>query len=95
MGNLRVGFKPGYVHRGALMAALDEDIGKAVFVEGIYAVTARIDIRLKSMARVNEPLLIDARIVKIASRTVDVEARMKRRDGSIVAEAGALLFIVK
>ena len=78
---------PGYTHGGALLAALDEGIGWAVFSRGVYAVTAKIEVRLKSMARIGEPLVITTRIAKQTSRTIEVEAEMKRRDGSVVAEA--------
>jgi acyl-coenzyme A thioesterase PaaI-like protein len=86
---------PGYVHGGALMAALDEGIGKAVFDKGIYAVTAKIEIRLKSMARIGEPLIVSANITRQTSRTVEIDARLSRQDESVVAEAKALMFIVK
>jgi acyl-CoA hydrolase len=86
---------PGHVHGGALLAVLDEGIGWAAFSKNIYAVTAKIEVRLKSMARIGEPLEVSANIIKQTSRTVEVEARINRRDGSVVAEAAALLFIVK
>lgn len=86
---------PGYAHGGALMAALDESIGWCVFSKGIYSVTAKIDIRLKSMARIGEPLIVSSWITKKTSRTVDVQAEVRRRDDSMVAEAEALLYIVK
>ena len=86
---------PGHVHGGALMASLDEGIGWAAFSKGIYAVTAKIEIRLKSMARIGEPLTISARIAKQTSRTVEVEALINRSDDSLVADASALLFKVK
>jgi acyl-coenzyme A thioesterase PaaI-like protein len=86
---------PGYVHGGALMAAIDEGMGYCVFARGIFCVTAKIDIRLKSMARINEPLVISAWISKQTSRTVEAQAEVRRRDDSLVAEAEATLFIVK
>ena len=86
---------PGHVHGGALMTAIDEAIGKAAFDKGIWAVTAKIEIRLKSMARIGEPLIVKTRIIKQTSRTAEVEARLNRQNGSAVAEALALLFIVK
>ena len=86
---------PGYVHGEALMAALDEGIGWSLFSQGIYAVTANIEIRLKSMARLGEPLTVSSKIIRKTSRTVEVEARLNRQDDSVVAEAKALLYIVK
>jgi acyl-coenzyme A thioesterase PaaI-like protein len=86
---------PGYVHGGALMTALDEGIGRAIVARNIFAVTAKIDIRLKSMAKLGEPLYISANVVKQTSRTVEVEAVMQREDESIVAEATAIMYIVQ
>jgi len=86
---------PGYVHGGVLMAAIDEAIGWVVFQKKIYSVTARIEVRLKSMARVGEPLTITARIAKQTRRTLEVEVEMRRQDGSIVAESSSVQYIVK
>lgn len=85
---------PGYVHGGAILAALDEGIGWALFSKGIYALTARIETRIKSMAKVGEPLVITAQITKQTSRTVEVTAQMTREDGSVVAEASSVQFKV-
>jgi acyl-coenzyme A thioesterase PaaI-like protein len=86
---------PGHVHGGALMTALDEGIGRALFNKGIWAVTAKIEIKLKSMARIGEPLIVSTQITRQTSRTVEVEAQLNRRDSSLVAEAKALFFKVK
>jgi acyl-coenzyme A thioesterase PaaI-like protein len=86
---------PDYVHGGALMAAIDEAIGWTVFQKKIYSVTAKIEVRLKSMARVGELLVLTSRITKQTRRTLEVEVRMQRQDGSIVAEASSIQYIVK
>jgi len=79
---------------GALSAAIDECIGLATFVNKIYAVTAKLEIRFKSMARTGEPLIITAQITKKTSRTIEIAVQMKRHDGSMVAEASSVQFIV-
>ncbi len=86
---------PGHVHGGALMAAIDECIGWATYQKNIFSVTAKIDIRLRSLARIGEPLAITAQIIKQTTRTLEVEVQMKRKDGSIVAQASSIQFIVK
>ncbi len=86
---------PGHVHGGALMAAIDEGIGWETYQKNIYSVTAKIEIRLRSMARIGEPLTITAHIAKQTSRTLEVEAQVTRQDGSTVAEASSVQFIVK
>jgi len=82
---------PGYVHGGALMAALDEGIGWSLFSQGIYAVTANIEIRPEEHGPPGEPLIVSSEIIRKTSRTVEVEARLNRQDDSVVAEAKALL----
>ncbi len=86
---------PDYVHGGVLMAAIDESIGWATYHANVYTVTAKIEIRLKSMARVGVPLILISRIAKQTSRTLEVEVQITRHDGSIVAEASSIQYIVK
>jgi acyl-coenzyme A thioesterase PaaI-like protein len=84
---------PGFVHGGAMMTVLDEAIGWATTFEGMFTVTAKIEVRLKSMARVGEKLIVSATIARETTRTAEMEASIKRPDGSIVAEATSLQFI--
>jgi acyl-coenzyme A thioesterase PaaI-like protein len=86
---------PGYVHGGILMAALDEGIGWACQLKEIHTVTAKIDIRLKSMARIGETLTISGSIKRQTTRLLEVEAKATRKDGSLVAEASSVQFIMK
>ncbi len=86
---------PGFVHGGALMAVIDEAIGWACHFNDIFTVTAKIEIRIKSMARIGEPLIVSARIAKRTRRTIDMEADITRPDGSVVAEASSIQFITQ
>ena len=86
---------PGYVHGGILMTAMDEGIGWACLLKNIYTVTAKIEVRLKSVARIGEPLTISACITKQTRRTLEVEAKIKRKDDSVVAEALSIQFITQ
>ena len=85
---------PGYVHGGVLMAVLDEMIGTVSIYHNIFNVTAKIDVRIKSMAKIGEPLIAAARISRQSKRLLEVEADLKRKDGSVVAEASSIQFIV-
>jgi acyl-coenzyme A thioesterase PaaI-like protein len=86
---------PDYVHGGLLVAAMDEAIGWITVFQQIYTVTAKMDIRFKSMARIGEPLIVSATIAKQTKRLVEVEAQIKRQDGSIVAESNSLQYIAQ
>ena len=85
---------PGYVHGGVLSVILDEAIGKACFREKAYCVTAQLDICIKSMARIGEPLIASGHITRRSKRLFETEAELRRKDGTIVAEASSLQFVV-
>ncbi|OGO16934.1 MAG: hypothetical protein A2Z02_03225 [Chloroflexi bacterium RBG_16_48_7] len=86
---------PGFVHGGALMTVIDEAIGWAAHFAGIFTVTAKIEIRIKSMARIGEQLVVSAAIAKQTRRTLELVADIKRIDGSVVAEASSIQFITQ
>ena len=86
---------PDFVHGGILMTAMDEAIGWITVLKDLYTVTAKMEIRLKSMAHIGEPLVVSASISKLTKRTAEVEAQIKRKDGTLVAEANSLQFIVQ
>jgi acyl-coenzyme A thioesterase PaaI-like protein len=86
---------PDFVHGGVLMAAMDEAIGWVTVLHQIYTVTAKMDIRFKSMARIGEPLVVSAIITRQTKRLVEVEAQIKRKDDSVVAEANSMQFIAQ
>jgi len=86
---------PGFVHGGVMMAVLDEAIGWASFIKNIYCVTAKIEVRLRTMGKIGEHLIVTARIDRQSKRTLDMSAEIKRPDGTIVAEASSVQFIVR
>jgi acyl-CoA thioesterase FadM len=74
---------------------MDEAIGWACHLNSIYTVTAKMEVRLKSIARIGEPLIISACITKQTRRTLEVEVKTKRKDDSVVAEASSIQFIAQ
>jgi acyl-CoA thioesterase FadM len=47
------------------------------------------------MARNGEPLVVTACIIERTSRTLEVQAKITRKDGSVVAEASSIQFIIQ
>jgi acyl-coenzyme A thioesterase PaaI-like protein len=86
---------PGYTHGGVLMAAIDETIGWATWSKKVFTVTAKIEVRLKSLTLIGEPLFFTARVTKQTSRTLEIDVQVRREDGCLVAEAASVQFIVK
>ncbi len=84
---------PGYVHGGVLFCLLDEAVGYATMYTGNNAVTAKIQIRLKRMVQVGEPLVITASVKKNNKRLVETEASICLKDGTVIAEASSTQFV--
>ncbi|MFC1910734.1 PaaI family thioesterase [Chloroflexota bacterium] len=85
----------GYAHGGVLMTILDEIISYLCYYSNFYVVTAKIDFRIRSMAKIGEPLIAMARILKLSKRLPGIQADLKRNDGTIIAEALSVQFVVK
>ncbi len=86
---------PGVVHGGIICTLLDEALGYAAGFQGLYAVTARMDVQYRKPAMVGKRLLLSARVSSVSGRDVRSEGRITDEDGVLVAEAQAELRIIK
>lgn len=84
----------GIVHGGMIMTVLDEVMAKAAVHRGYSVVTAEITVRLKSPAKVGEPLRCRGSIESVKKNIVYAGARAVRDDGAVIAEAAAKLVIM-
>ncbi len=84
------GFK-GIVHGGIIATVLDEAMVKTVLSTGVLAVTAEITVRFKSPLSTGEDATVEAELSKPWGKVVEASARMRKRDGTVVAEARAKL----
>jgi acyl-coenzyme A thioesterase PaaI-like protein len=84
----------GFLHGGIIACALDEAIGQAVMLSGFYNVTAKMQVRYRKMAPVDDLYTLTCTITKQTSRLVETEAKLLASDGSTVAEATSTQFIV-
>ena len=83
----------GIVHGGILYTLLDEAMAYAVYPQGINCVTAKSEIRFKTPALIGEPLLISATVIRKRKRLIEAKASITSKDGTIVAEGGALMYV--
>jgi len=84
------GFKD-IVHGGIIATIFDEVMVNLVYLRGIKAVTATLEVRLKKPARVGERLVFHGRIIKEAGRRVEARAVARNQEGTLFAEAKGLL----
>lgn len=83
------------LHGGILAAVLDEVMVKAVLAEGIPAVTSRMDIRYRLPAAIGEELFLEGWVTQVKSRLIMTAGKVSKKDGILVAEAGASYFRVR
>ena len=77
---------PGVVHGGIIICLLDEAMGYAAYFEGVTCVTAKMDIKLKRMAKIGEQLVITSAITKNSRKLIETKAQVALSDGTLVAE---------
>ena len=87
---------PGLAHGGLLSLALDEALGKLMWLLRAPAVTARLETDFLKPVPIGSTLHISAQITGQVNRKVytKAEARLNSTDGPIVVRAAALYVIV-
>jgi acyl-coenzyme A thioesterase PaaI-like protein len=81
----------GIAHGGILATILDECMVNAVWLQGITAVTARLEVRLRRPVGLGERVTFRAEVRRESSRGFEVTSRAELEDGTVVAEGKALL----
>jgi len=82
------------VHGGILHSILDEAVSYAAIFEGLFCITAKMETRLRRPAVIGEPLIITATTTRNTSRLVEAEAKISAKDGTLIAESRATLFVI-
>jgi acyl-coenzyme A thioesterase PaaI-like protein len=74
---------------------LDEALGWAVYFQGLFGVTAKTEVRFRQPIPIGVKLIVKARTGSQRRRivTARAEIRVDARDGVLVAEADATMFI--
>ena len=84
----------GIVHGGIVICLLDEAMGYATLFAGMNCVTASMQVRLRRLALIDEPLIITSSITEKKRRLVETEASISLKDGTPIAEATATHFVL-
>jgi uncharacterized protein (TIGR00369 family) len=85
----------GAVHGGIVAALLDETMGWAIFHEGIWGVTARLNVTFRQPVPVGERLRIVGEVARERSRAIETHGAVSRAsDGAVLAEAEAVFVLM-
>ncbi|MBM4433596.1 MAG: PaaI family thioesterase [Chloroflexi bacterium] len=81
----------GTLHGGVVAALLDETMGWAIFHQGIWGVTAKLDVTYRRPVPVGEELRVRAEVVRDRGRAIELHGTVARAsDGEVLAEAAGL-----
>jgi uncharacterized protein (TIGR00369 family) len=81
----------GTLHGGVVAALLDETMGWAIFHQGIWGVTAKLDVKYRRPVPVGEELRVTAEVVRDRGRGIELHGTVARAsDGEVLAEADGL-----
>lgn len=82
------GYK-GILHGGIIAAILDEVMIKAALAQGIFCVTASMEIRYKAPAELSSQFHFEGLVTNIRKRVIETTGSMVDQHGRVFAEAFA------
>jgi uncharacterized protein (TIGR00369 family) len=83
---------PNHMHGGLVATILDEAMGWAIYGKGIWAMTARMQVRFRQPVPLDRRLRVSARVTNQRHRLVQARAELRDEGGTLLAEGeGAFL----
>ena len=81
---------PGILHGGIMANIIDEAASWALYFEGLYVVTAKMEILYRHPATVNDTLSIESDVILKKKKTFQALTRITTKDGTVIAEGKSL-----
>jgi uncharacterized protein (TIGR00369 family) len=78
---------PGRMHGGVVATLIDEAMGWAVYGAAQWGATARLNVRFRRPVRLDVPLRIEAWVVRVRTRLIELRGEVRDHDGDVLAEA--------
>jgi acyl-coenzyme A thioesterase PaaI-like protein len=100
-GKAKAEFTPGPYHQswntifhgGLLALCLDEAFGYVLAFRGIKGLTAKMEVRLRRPVHIGQKIFITGELKKQTRKLIETYAKAELRDGSLAAEATAVMYV--
>jgi len=80
---------PGVLHGGITSAILDEVIGRTAIANGLWMMTAQMEVRYRAPIPIGQPIRAMGEIVEVRRRLMKARGEIRLANGTLAAEATA------
>jgi len=84
----------GAVHGGIISCLLDEVMTYAPYSQGINTITAKMQLRFRNPAPIDQPLIATGSIINMNRKLVKARGTLSLEDGTLIANSTATMYIV-
>jgi uncharacterized protein (TIGR00369 family) len=85
---------PSHMHGGLVATMLDEAMGWAIYGKGVWAMTARMQVRFRQPVPLDRRLRVSARVVNQRHRLFQARGELRDESGTLLAEGEGVFFRV-
>lgn len=78
---------PGVMHGGLVSTMLDETVGRSAFLQNMWVVTAKMELRFRQPVPIGQPLRVVGWITRVKGRLLEAKGQVILADGSVAVEA--------
>jgi len=80
----------GIMHGGLISTLLDEVMANVLYIQGIKAVTAKMEVKFRKPVEINQELTVTGWVERKKRRTINTASKIVNQAGEKVAEAEAV-----
>ena len=85
---------PGRMHGGIVATLIDESLAWAAYHSAKWVATARLNVRYRKPIFLEQPLRIEAWVVRSRPRLIEAKAEVRDADGELLAEGEGTLMTI-
>ncbi len=85
---------PGRMHGGVVSTLIDESLAWAAYHRAKWVATARLNVRFRKPIAIDQPLHIEAWVVRDRARLIEARAEVRDANGVLLAEGEGTLMAI-